>query len=86
VWAHEGQIVAVQPHDAFLPYFEAADGSLQHRCETIGAEGGSDGDSNPARTPHWDSDVAIPQDTAITTWSTPQILSQMQDSALPWVL
>ena len=43
VWAHEGQIVAVQPHDAFLPYFDAADETLQHRCENIGAEGGSDG-------------------------------------------
>ena len=43
VWAHEGQIVAVQPHDAFLPYFDAADKTLQHRCENIGAEGGSDG-------------------------------------------
>ena len=38
-----GQIVAVQPHDAFLPYFDAADETLQHRCENIGAEGGSDG-------------------------------------------
>jgi site-specific DNA recombinase len=43
VWAQEGQIVAVQPHDAFLPYFEAVQQSLQHRFENIGAEGGSDG-------------------------------------------
>jgi DNA invertase Pin-like site-specific DNA recombinase len=43
VWAHEGQIVAVQPHDAFLPYFDAADETLQHRCENIGAEGGEGG-------------------------------------------
>ncbi len=43
VWAHEGQIVAVQPHDVFLPSFDAADETLQHRCENIGAEGGSDG-------------------------------------------
>jgi len=28
VWAHEEQIVAVQPHDAFLPYFEAAEKAL----------------------------------------------------------
>jgi hypothetical protein len=43
VWAQEGQIVAVQPHDACLPFFEAAEQSTQHRCENIGAEGGSDG-------------------------------------------
>jgi hypothetical protein len=43
VWAQEGQIVAVQPHDAFLPFFEAAEQSLQHRCENIGAESGNDG-------------------------------------------
>jgi site-specific DNA recombinase len=54
VWAHEGQIVAVQPHDAFLPYFEAADETLQHRCENIGAEGGSDGGQTPRPAPHRD--------------------------------
>ena len=43
VWAQDGRIVAVQPHDAFLPYFDAAEETLQHRCEKIGAEGGSDG-------------------------------------------
>jgi hypothetical protein len=51
VWAHEGQIVAVQPHDAFLPYFEAADETLQHRCENIGAEGGSVGSTCEPRRP-----------------------------------
>jgi hypothetical protein len=24
IWAQNGQIVAVQPHDTFLPYFQAA--------------------------------------------------------------
>jgi hypothetical protein len=62
VWAHEGQIVAVQPHDAFLPYFDAADETLQHRCENIGAEGGSDG--GRVRT--------LPPDVAeIEVWAAP---------------
>ncbi|HWX45092.1 MAG TPA: hypothetical protein VNY52_07190 [Solirubrobacteraceae bacterium] len=43
VWAHEGQIVAVQPHDAFLPYFQAVQQTSQHRSRKFGAEGGSDG-------------------------------------------
>jgi hypothetical protein len=43
VWAQEGQIVAVQPHDAFLPYFQAAQQTSQHRSGKFGAEGGSDG-------------------------------------------
>jgi DNA invertase Pin-like site-specific DNA recombinase len=43
VWAQEGQIVAVQPHDAFLPYFQAVQQTSQSRSEKIGAGGGSDG-------------------------------------------
>jgi hypothetical protein len=39
VWVKEGRIVAVQPHDAFLPYFQAA----QKAVRTSGAESGSDG-------------------------------------------
>jgi site-specific DNA recombinase len=39
VWAQNGQIVAVQPHDDFLPYFQA----IQHGAAPGGAEGGSDG-------------------------------------------
>ena len=37
IWAQNGQIVAVQPHDDFLPYF------LQHQPTQGGAESGSDG-------------------------------------------
>lgn len=37
VWAQDSQIVAVQPHGAFLPYFQAADQAPaapapKHRC------------------------------------------------------
>lgn len=39
VWAQNGRIVAVQPHDDFLPYFQA----IQHGMAPGGAEGGSDG-------------------------------------------
>jgi hypothetical protein len=39
IWAQNGQIVAVQPHDDFLPYFQA----IQHGAAPGGAEGGSDG-------------------------------------------
>jgi DNA invertase Pin-like site-specific DNA recombinase len=39
VWAQDGRIVAVQPHDDFLPYFQAAS-----RCRNArGAKSGSDG-------------------------------------------
>ena len=30
IWAQNGQIVAVQPHDDFLPYFQAAQQSHEH--------------------------------------------------------
>jgi DNA invertase Pin-like site-specific DNA recombinase len=43
VWAKEGQIVAIQPHEAFQPYFQATQQALEHRQESIGAEDGSDG-------------------------------------------
>ena len=43
VWAKDGRIVAVQPHDAFLPYFHAVDQTQQSRWGKFGAEGGSDG-------------------------------------------
>jgi site-specific DNA recombinase len=42
VWAKDGQIVAVQPHDAYLPYFRAIQ-TAQHRSGNIGAESGNDG-------------------------------------------
>ena len=43
VWAKEGRIVVVQPHDAFLPYFQAVDQAQQSRWGKFGAESGSDG-------------------------------------------
>jgi len=30
IWAQDGRIVAVQPHDDFLPYFQAAQQSHEH--------------------------------------------------------
>jgi hypothetical protein len=49
VWAQEGRIVAVQPHEDFLPYFQAAS-----RCRKQGirrgAESGSDGGLDPRCT------------------------------------
>lgn len=42
IWAQNGQIVAVQPHDDFLPYFQATQ-LLQHQPAQGGAESGSDG-------------------------------------------
>ena len=42
-WAKDGRIVAVQPHDAFLPYFQAVDRTQQSRWGKFGAESGSDG-------------------------------------------
>ena len=39
VWAQNGRIVAVQPHDDFLPYFQA----IKHTSAPGGAEDGSDG-------------------------------------------
>lgn len=30
IWAQEGRIVAVQPHDDFLPYFQAAQQNVKH--------------------------------------------------------
>jgi hypothetical protein len=52
VWAQNGQIVAVQPHDAFLPYFQAAQQNHEHNPDQDGAESGNDGgrahDCHPA--------------------------------------
>jgi site-specific DNA recombinase len=39
IWAQDGRIVAVQPHDPFLPYFQA----IQDGAAPGGAESGSDG-------------------------------------------
>lgn len=47
-WAKEGRIVAVQPQDAFLPYFQAA----QKVVRTSGAESGSDGTGARTLPPH----------------------------------
>jgi hypothetical protein len=43
VWVKEGRTVAVQPHDAFLPYFREAQKAVRHRSRSIGAGHGSDG-------------------------------------------
>lgn len=43
VYAQDGRIVAVQPHEDFLPYFEAAEQTQQSQSGKFGAEGGSDG-------------------------------------------
>jgi site-specific DNA recombinase len=42
VWAREGQIVAVQPHEDFLPYFQAAS-RCRKQGNGRGAKSGSDG-------------------------------------------
>lgn len=50
MWAQEGRIVAVQPHEDFLPYFQAAS-----RCRKQGmrrgAKSGSDGNENSVVDP-----------------------------------
>jgi DNA invertase Pin-like site-specific DNA recombinase len=43
VWAQGGRIVAVQPHEDFLPYFQAASRCRTGRGNGRGAESGSDG-------------------------------------------
>ncbi len=43
VWAQEGRIVAVQPHEDFVPYFQAAGRCRTGRGNERGAESGSDG-------------------------------------------
>src|SRR5271154_6394862 len=37
IWAQNGRIVAVQPHDDFLPYFQATQQFLQHQPAQGGA-------------------------------------------------
>ena len=58
VWAQNGRIVAVQPHDDFLPYFQ----NIKHTSAPGGAEGGSDGGRGRALPP----DVA-----EIEVWAEP---------------
>jgi hypothetical protein len=41
--AQDGKIAAVQPHDAFLPYFQATQQSPERDPGQGGAESGSDG-------------------------------------------
>jgi hypothetical protein len=43
VWAQEGRIVAVQPHEDFVPYFQAATRCRRRRSNRQGAKSGSDG-------------------------------------------
>jgi hypothetical protein len=43
VWAQEGQTVAVQPHEDFLPYFQAASRCRTGRGNRRGHKSGSDG-------------------------------------------
>ncbi len=43
VWAQEGRIVAVQPHEDFVPYFQAASRCRTGRGNGRGAKSGSDG-------------------------------------------
>ena len=43
VWAKDGRIVAVEPHDAFLPYFQAGPPNPTIPVGKVGAESGSDG-------------------------------------------
>jgi hypothetical protein len=42
VWARDGRIVAVQPHEDFLPYFQAAS-RFRKQGNGRGAKSGSDG-------------------------------------------
>ena len=42
VWAKDGRIVAVRPHEAFLPYFQGIS-TAQSQSGKFGAKGGSDG-------------------------------------------
>ena len=42
VWAKDGRIVAVRPHDSFLPYFKGLD-TAQSQSGKFGAKSGSDG-------------------------------------------
>ena len=43
VWAQEGRIVAVQPHEDFVPYFQAANRCRAGRGNGRGDKSGSDG-------------------------------------------
>lgn len=54
IWAQNGQIVAVQPHDDFLPYFQTTQQFLQHQPAQGGDKSGSDGGPTLVRHPHRD--------------------------------
>ena len=43
IWAQDGRIVAVQPHDPFLPYFQAAQQSREADRQEGWCRSGSDG-------------------------------------------
>ncbi len=47
VWAQDGQIVAVQPHDTFLPYFQAAQQNHKHNPDQGWCRKRERRDSNP---------------------------------------
>jgi hypothetical protein len=51
VWAQGGRIVAVQPHEDFLPYFQAASRCRTGRGNGRGAESGSDGSESSVVDP-----------------------------------
>jgi len=48
VWAKDGRIVAVRPHDAFLPYFQAID-TARSQSGQFSVRSGSDGGRTPVR-------------------------------------
>ncbi len=51
IWAQNGQIVAVQPHDDFLPYFQAAQQSHEHHPDEGWCRRRERRDSNPRPLP-----------------------------------
>ena len=51
IWAQDGQIVAVQPHDDFLPYFQAAQQSREHHPDEGWCRKRERRDSNPRMSP-----------------------------------
>jgi DNA invertase Pin-like site-specific DNA recombinase len=51
IWAQDGRIVAVQPHDDFLPYFQAAQRSHEHHPDEGWCRRRERRDSNPRPLP-----------------------------------
>ncbi len=51
IWAQNGRIVAVQPHDDFLPYFQAAQQSHEHHPDEGWCRKRERRDSNPRPLP-----------------------------------